>query len=125
MARIELVNPVQNPQQRGLPAAGRADKRGHVAVVQRQADVFEGLELAIEETDLADLGLDRRDFRRGDIAGRRLLPYRRLDCKRPCGRRAHCLKLLHEARTLAAMLTTRMAAVINSAPPQARVCQSA
>src|SRR4051794_26504847 len=125
MAGIEFVDPVQHPQKGGFAAAGRTDEGGHVAVVERQADVLQRLELAVEKADVADLDLDRRRFRRGGGLSRLLRPRRWFDRQRARRHGTHCLKLLHEASTRAVMLRTRMAAVINSAPPQASVCQSA
>jgi len=51
----------------------------------------------------------------------------RIACRLPrrCGQGGNCLKLLHAASNRAEMLSTRIDAVMSSAPPQASVCQSA
>src|SRR5208282_3060435 len=111
---VELVNPVQNAQQGRLAAAGRAYERRHVLVVERQADVLEGLEAVIKEVDVAKHGLVpwRGLLMRGAVVrgnGRHGKPGGSLG-------RAHCLNVLHEASSRAPMLRNRTVIVISSAP---------
>src|SRR5207344_1225107 len=57
-ARIKSVHAVEGPQQRRLPASGRADERGDFALRDRQADALQRVKLAVEEIEVANLDLD-------------------------------------------------------------------
>ena len=120
LARIELVDAVQHPQQGRFAAAGGADKGGHALVVQRQVDALQRLRGAVKEADVADQHL--LTCGRGGIV---LLRRERRRLHRDDRSWAHGLKVLHAARTRAPMLRQRTATVISNAPPQASVCQSA
>ena len=68
-ARRDLLEPGDHPQQGRLAAAGRADENHELAVGDRQADVVDGHDIAVE--DLRDVGeLDRGHcFRDESIVG--------------------------------------------------------
>src|SRR6185436_13132248 len=48
---VEVVHAVENAQQRGFAAAGRADERGDPVLVERQADAFERFARAVIEVE--------------------------------------------------------------------------
>src|SRR5690606_23188376 len=103
LARIEVVNAVEDPEQGRLAAAGRADERGDALVVERQVDVLEGLELFVEEPQPANLDL------RDEIGRSPRLDQRRVLAGDGCPRHVvHLPKLPHAAKSRAAMLSTRM-----------------
>ena len=120
LAGIKLVDAVEDAQQGRLAAARGADKGGHPVVVERQVDVLQRLRGSVIEIDVPNQHLLARIGRQGRMVrdGRQ-----RLHCGNRSG--AHGLKVLHEASKRATMLRNRMVTVISSAPPQARVCQSA
>src|SRR6266481_6960092 len=60
LSRIEVVHPVENPQQRRFAATGRPDKGGDAIGAQREVDVLQRMVLAVIEVQIA----------RGNLGGR-------------------------------------------------------
>ena len=54
LVRIEVVHAVEDAQQGGLAAAGRADEGCRLVGVERQADVLQRVALAVVEIEIAD-----------------------------------------------------------------------
>jgi len=65
LARIELIDPVQDAQQRGFSAPRRSDEGGDAPVIEWQADVVQRLKLAIEEIHVPDIDFGGRHRRVG------------------------------------------------------------
>src|SRR6185437_9444363 len=113
VAGIEGIHAVEYPQQSRLPASRRADESRDAAVEQREAHVLQGMQASVIEVELAhfDLGRGLRDRLHGlDLA----LRHAHRD-------RAPCPSL--ETTVRARMLSTRIAAVMRSAPVHASRCQ--
>ena len=53
LARIEVVHPVEDAQQRRLAATGRADEGGDAVGAERQVDVLQRMVLAVIEVEVA------------------------------------------------------------------------
>ena len=66
LAGIQIVHPVQHPQQRGFAAPGRPDHPGHLALQKVQVDRFQRPVVAIEKIQVTD-----RDPRRARLRGLR------------------------------------------------------
>src|ERR1700733_7767154 len=60
LSRIEVVHPVENPQQRRLAAARRSDEGGDAMGAERDVDVLQRLVLAVVEIQAARRHLRRR-----------------------------------------------------------------
>src|SRR5579875_2335797 len=129
---IELVDAVEDPQQRRLAATRRPDEGGDALVVERQVDAFERLEILVIEPQVPDLDLGLRlvlglGGGLGGVHGRHLYQMR----AQPAGGFdgldlvGHLPKLLQLATARARMLSARIATVTSRAPPQASSCQSA
>jgi hypothetical protein len=101
LARIELVNPVHHAQERRLPATGRPDEGGHLAVVKRKRNILQRPVLAV-------------------IEGQVLYIDPRFGLHRP--HVVHCKPRL-PSKIRARMLRRRTAAVIRRAAAQASSCQ--
>ncbi|EGY02120.1 hypothetical protein AZA_21096 [Nitrospirillum viridazoti Y2] len=116
---VEVVDTVQDAQQRGLAAAGRPDEGRHPLVEQRQVDVTQGVEAAVVEVQVADADL---------LAHVAVGGEGRLGLFRRHGKRGHGdhwpFLVPMEASMRAPMLSARMATVMRSEPPHARRCQS-
>ena len=65
----QVVHPVDRPQQRAFAAAGRADDRGDLALVEIQRDPPHRLVVAIEYRELASGDVRFQGLRRADSAG--------------------------------------------------------
>src|SRR3954447_2745661 len=109
LSGVEVVHAVENTQKRGLAAAGRADKGGDLAIVERQADVLQRRRIPVVELEIAD-----RDFF-GQIA---------LAARHGRGGGQHHFGTLVRANVRAVMLSASTANVMISAPVQASCCQS-
>ena len=59
---IEIVHAVEHAQQRRFAAARRADEGGDLVRVERQRDVFQRLELAVEKIEVRERRSSRRAF---------------------------------------------------------------
>src|SRR5205823_368607 len=111
---IEVIHPVENAQQRGLPAAGWADESSDPVLVERQADAVERFAGAVVEPEIVDGKLLRQAARvdrgvgdagngnRGDVH------YGFLDA-------ASARAMIESESTVKVMI---------SAPVQASICQS-
>src|SRR6185437_13066876 len=54
LVRVEVVHPVEDTQQRRLSAAGGADKRGHLSLVERNIDALQRAVISVKEIEIAD-----------------------------------------------------------------------
>ena len=109
--RIEVVHAVEHAQQRRLAAARRADEGRRLVGVERHADRFQRLGLAVEEIEI--LG---PDIFSGELVARRP--------ERSCEGNVGHLLVLCAPRTRAVIDKARTARVMRSAPAQASDCQS-
>src|SRR5262245_18590296 len=119
LVRVEVVHPVEDAQQRRLPAAGRADEGGHQAAIERQADALQGFAVAVIEVELPDGDL----FRQLALVDGGVNGSRGGNLRRGLGD-THDI-FLDEARARAVMLSASTVKVMISAPVQASFCQSA
>ena len=114
MSRVQRIHAVEDPQQRRLAAPRRSYEGGDLPVAQRETDVLERLDLAVEEIEVPYLELHRMGSRRR--RRRRDEVHARGVHRRPAGfRRATTIR--------AVMLRIRMLTVMMSAPDQASCCQ--
>src|SRR3954453_14466851 len=113
---VEIVHPVENPQQRRFSAARRPDEGGHLVLVERDVDAFERLAGPVIEVEVPDRHLlrqaDRADRRVGDGG----------DCDRG-GSDIHG-DFLKEARARATIESASTVKVMISATIPASFCQS-
>src|SRR6185503_14072112 len=102
LARIEVVDAVEDAQQRGLAAARRTDEGRNGLVAQLEVDALQRLEaVRVIEVDVTDLDLDgmwlgvgQSEIGRGNCGNGRW--YR--GCVRWYSRRVHCHDFHSEAR---------------------------
>ena len=55
LATGDLLQPCDHPQQRGLPAAGRADEHDEFAVLDVEVDAMQHLHVAVGFLDVPDI----------------------------------------------------------------------
>src|SRR5580658_1971299 len=127
LSRIELIDAVQDAEQRRLAASRWADEGGDTLVVQDEVDALQRLELLVIETHVLDHDLRRGLRSRHRPARPDNWPAKR---RRACGfRRGQCeigghgVRLLQLARRRATMFNSRIDSVISIAPPHARSTQ--
>src|SRR6516162_309367 len=119
---IEVVDAIEDAQQRRFSTAGRPDEGHHPAVIERHVDGFERPMVAIVEIQIPDRHFFRGPAVRVDIlAGHR---YRRR-CVGAGGVHGIHDAFLELASARAVMLSASTAKVMMSAPIQASLCQSA
>ena len=116
LSRIEVVHPVENPQQRRFAATGWPDEGGDAIGAEREIDVLQRMVLAVVKVEVAGRDLGRR---LGLMGHRRQRPARDTH---GYGKVAH-FKVLSAPRMRAPMLRASTVSVMIKAPLQASCFQ--